>query len=78
VSFNEIARICAEIVAHDNPTIRERGYNPVIENLADKPQGVQNRWADTGRMFRYHRPAVGLRDGLSMVIDHLKETHGVE
>jgi nucleoside-diphosphate-sugar epimerase len=68
VSFNEIARICADIV----------GYAPVIHNDLGKPQGVQNRWADTGRMLRYHRPVVSLRDGLSMVIDHLKETHGEE
>jgi len=65
VSFNTIARTCAEIV----------GYEPRISNDAEKPQGVQNRWADAGRMYRYHRPAVTLRDGLSMVIEHLKETH---
>jgi nucleoside-diphosphate-sugar epimerase len=80
VSFNQIARICAEIVAqHPQADIVARAYNPVIENLMDKPQGVENRWADTGRLARYHRPVVGLRDGLSMVIEHLKETHaGVE
>ena len=64
VSFNEIARACAEIV----------GYEPQIENLRDKPMGVLNRYADTSRMRRYYEPQVGLKDGLARVIDFIRST----
>ena len=71
VSFNDVARICAEIV----------GYEPEIRNLADKPMGVFNRFADTGRMRRYYEPEVRLREGLERVITFIRageETAGAE
>lgn len=61
-SFNEIAKICAEIV----------GYEPTIENLVDKPMGVHTRFSDIGRQHRFGQPKVGLREGLSRVIDFIR------
>jgi nucleoside-diphosphate-sugar epimerase len=62
-SFNDIARICSEIV----------GYEPEIKNLVDKPMGVLNRFSDTGRMNRYYQPKVSLREGLERVITFIRE-----
>jgi nucleoside-diphosphate-sugar epimerase len=61
-SFNEVARICAEIV----------DYEPKIANLVDKPVGVQNRFADTARMYRYYEPKTRLREGLERVIAFIR------
>ena len=61
-SFNEIAQLCAEIV----------GYQPTIQNLTEKPVGVQHRFADIQRQRRYGEPKVKLRDGLTRVIDFIR------
>lgn len=59
MSFDDVARACAEIV----------GYEPTIEHDVTKPVGVMNRFADTGRMSRYYTPKVTVREGLTRVID---------
>jgi len=64
VSFNDVAKTCAEIV----------GYEPQIKNLVDKPMGVQHRFADTGRMSRYYEPKVRLREGLEHVINFIRSS----
>lgn len=60
-SFLEIAKLCAEIV----------GYRPVFQTDPTKPEGVMTRYADIERMLKYHKPQVGLREGLKRVIDSL-------
>jgi nucleoside-diphosphate-sugar epimerase len=67
VTFNQIARICSDIV----------GYNPLIKNLTDKPVGVDRRFADTGRQDRYGQPKVELREGLTRVIDYVRAQEGL-
>ena len=70
-SFNEIAQECARIV----------GYEPKIENLVDKPMGVQTRYADIRQMVRYYEPKTTLREGLERVITFIRsgeETAGAE
>lgn len=62
LSFDDIARICAEIV----------GYSPTIEHDLTKPVGVMARFADTGRMSRYYQPTVRIREGLTRVIESLR------
>lgn len=62
-SFNEIAQICAEIV----------GYSPKINNVINKPVGVSSRFCDPSAMSRVYEPKVGLRDGLSRVIDFIAQ-----
>jgi len=59
-SFRQIAELCAEIV----------GYEPTIQTDSTKPEGVVNRWADTGLMSVYYQPKVALRDGLGRVVDY--------
>jgi len=61
-SFRQIAELCAGIV----------GYVPTIQTDASKPEGVINRWADTGLMSVYYQPQVSLVDGLRRVIEHTK------
>lgn len=57
-SFNEVARVCAEIA----------GYEPVIENIVGKPTGVSRRFCDPTLMQRYYQPRVSLRSGLERVM----------
>lgn len=62
LSFNDIARLCADIV----------GYEPEITNLADKPTGVLNRVANIDRMAEFYQPKVQIRDGLARLLDSLR------
>lgn len=61
LSFNDIARLCADIV----------GYEPEITNLADKPTGVLNRVANIDRMAEFYQPKVQIREGLLRVVESL-------
>lgn len=61
-SFDSIARVCAKLV----------GYEPTIQNLADKPVGVNSRFADTTQMSRWGEPSIGLSKGLGRVIDFIR------
>ena len=67
-SFNDVARVCAEIA----------GYEPTIENLVDKPVGVQHRWADISRQRKYGEPKIKLREGLTRVMDFIREAESAE
>ena len=58
-TFNQIAAMCA----------REAGYEPTIENLEGKPQGVSKRFGDPSRMLEYWRPEVMLQEGLRRVVE---------
>ena len=62
--FNTIAQMCAGIV----------GYAPEIKNRADKPMGVQNRFADTARMRKYYEPQTTLYEGLERVINFVRSS----
>lgn len=57
-SFIDIGKALAKIA----------GYEPAIVTDVTKPEGVQNRWCDTARMWRYHQPRVSLTDGLTRVL----------
>jgi nucleoside-diphosphate-sugar epimerase len=57
-SFIDVAKALAKIA----------GYEPTIVTDVTKPEGVQNRWADTARMWRYYQPKVSLTDGLTRVL----------
>jgi UDP-glucose 4-epimerase len=65
-SFNEVAMECARIV----------GYEPKIDNLVDKPMGVQTRFADIRQMVRYHEPKTTLSEGLERVINFIRSSEG--
>jgi nucleoside-diphosphate-sugar epimerase len=62
-SFDDVAAGCAAIME----------YDPKIEHLGEKPMGVQQRYADISRMAKYHTPKVKLRDGLTRVINFIRE-----
>ena len=73
-SFNDIARICAELVAtNPHANILERPYQPRIVNLGDKPMGVHRRYADTSIQDQYLHPKIKLREGLARVLDFIRE-----
>lgn len=59
-TFDQIAKMCA----------RAAGYDPVIENLEDKPQGVDRRYCDPSLMLEYHTPTVSLVEGLRRVVEY--------
>jgi len=76
-SLNDVARICAEIVAAggpNGPDAETRGYAPRIENLIDKPVGVTTRYSDTARMTRYYEPKTGIREGLERVVAFIRSS----
>lgn len=62
-TFNQIAMLCAATVPD---------YMPSIENLEDKPQGVDRRYCDPTLMLKYYTPKVPLVEGLRRVV----EAHG--
>lgn len=62
VSFNEVARICADIV----------GYSPEIVNRVDRPMGVQSRYCDPHKMLKFYQPKVSLEDGLRNVLTFIR------
>jgi len=58
-NFNQIATMCA----------RAAGYEPSIENLEDRPQGVDRRYCDPSRMLGFYTPRVTLQEGLRRVVE---------
>src|SRR5262245_40159369 len=58
-TFIEVARLFADLA----------GYKPEIVALADKPVGVQKRYADTSKMTNELKwaPSIGLREGFGRV-----------
>jgi UDP-glucose 4-epimerase len=46
-------------------------YQPVVEALGDRPQGVQRRIGSPTRLARYLAPKVSLEDGLASIIEQL-------
>jgi nucleoside-diphosphate-sugar epimerase len=60
-TFIEIAKLLSDIA----------GYSPSLKPLLDKPVGVQNRYADVGRMREKFDwlPHIPLRDGLRRVYE---------
>jgi nucleoside-diphosphate-sugar epimerase len=58
-NFNQIAKVAAYWA----------GYDPAIENLEDRPQGVDRRYCDPARMLTYYTPVVTLDDGLRRVME---------
>jgi len=68
ISFNDVAKTCARIV----------GYEPQIKNLLDKPVGVQHRFADTSRMWRYYHPQVRIEEGLERVVNFIRSSEETE
>jgi nucleoside-diphosphate-sugar epimerase len=62
VSFNEIAQIAAALA----------DYEPAIENLVDKPMGVNSRFADITRMSEFYTPLVSLAEGLHRTMTWVK------
>lgn len=58
-TFNQIALMCAAAA----------GYQPSIENLEDKPQGVDRRYCDPKLMLTYYTPQVTLQAGLRRVVE---------
>jgi len=63
-SFIDIGKALAKIA----------GYEPTIVTDVTKPEGVQNRWCDTARMWRYHQPKVSLTEGLTRVLRAQEES----
>lgn len=63
-SFNEVAKICAELC----------DYEPIIQNLMDKPVGVTHRFAGTDEMFKHYKPRVDLREGLTRVLRAIRSS----
>lgn len=61
-TFNQIARMAASI----------EGYQPSIENLEDRPQGVDRRYCDPTEMLKHYTPKVTLGEGLRRVIEYQK------
>ena len=59
-SFNQIATMCAATVPD---------YMPSIENLEDKPQGVDRRYCDPTLMLKYYTPKIPLHEGLQRVVE---------
>jgi nucleoside-diphosphate-sugar epimerase len=59
-TFNQIAMMCAA---------RVDDYMPSIENLEDKPQGVDRRYCDPTEMLKYYTPRVPLHEGLQRVVE---------
>lgn len=59
-TFNQIAHMAAAI---------QDDYHPAIENLLDKPQGVDRRVSDPTHMLNYYTPMVTLSEGLKRVIE---------
>jgi nucleoside-diphosphate-sugar epimerase len=49
-------------------------YEPVVEALEDRPQGVQRRIGSPTRMERYLVPKVSLEDGLASIIEQLERS----
>jgi len=47
-------------------------YEPVVEALGDRPQGVQRRIGSPARLERYLVPKVSLEDGLASIIEQLE------
>lgn len=62
-SFNELARLSATAV----------GYDPLIENLTDKPIGVRYRVAETWAMEHYGVPEISLEKGIERMIRYEQE-----
>jgi len=62
-NFNQIAAMCA----------RRAGYDPSIENLEDKPQGVSKRFCDPTLMLKYYTPKVPLHIGLRRMVEVYSE-----
>lgn len=62
VSFNEVAQVAAHLA----------GYEPQIQNLVDKPVGVDTRYCDNQRMARFYEPRVTLSQGLARVMEWVK------
>ena len=60
-SFHEVARMASEIV----------GYKPQFHEDVSKPSGVSSRYGSIARMSRYYTPKVGLREGLTRVLEDL-------
>jgi nucleoside-diphosphate-sugar epimerase len=65
ISFVDIAKMAAEIV----------GYRPKIVTDANKPEGVQSRYADPSQMLRYYRPTISLYEGLQRTMANLIPAH---
>jgi UDP-glucose 4-epimerase len=63
-SFIDVGKALAKIA----------GYEPTIVTDVTKPEGVQNRWCDTARMWRYYQPKVTLTDGLTRVLRAQEES----
>lgn len=62
-TFKELAKIIAE----------EAGYDPKIEGLSNKPEGVSFRLSDTNKMNSYGlKPKISLREGVKKVLNHIK------
>ena len=48
------------------------GYEPAVVTDSTKPEGVAIRRADPNRMLGYYQPQIGLREGISDVLDWLR------
>lgn len=49
------------------------GYEPKIQNLEDKPEGVKSRFANITRMQEHYQAKVSLEEGIKRVVDFLNE-----
>jgi nucleoside-diphosphate-sugar epimerase len=63
VDFLTVARTAAGLV----------GYQPTVEALEDRPQGVQRRIGSPTRMSRWLTPRVTLEDGLASIMRELED-----
>ncbi|MFE4658168.1 NAD-dependent epimerase/dehydratase family protein [Streptomyces hydrogenans] len=57
-SFDELASLITE----------EYGYRPVFKHLADAPQGVHHRVADTTRLRDFYKPRITLEEGIARAL----------
>lgn len=64
-TFVDIAQLAADIV----------GYSPKIVAKKDKPEGVKYRVANIDKMEQYYQPSITLKEGMTRVINYLKETN---